>query len=998
MKHVFPTLLGLCLLLVAAAPAPPVTCTPLITFTEGFETTAAGSLPACWEALFVTAHSTPTLEVLSYGGQNGGQSLYLNHSTNSAAGDYIILVSPELDNLAAGTHRLEFAAFPFNDGALVVGTLSDPLDGSTFTPLQTLPFTNLYTYTPYEVDLTGYTGTDRYLGIRSAHDPALGYTPNCYLDNLHWVAAPTSVPPCVTSPTATLLESGCNNLGLRFDWGAVAGADGYRVRIGTSAGADDVQADTVLGTATRYTLYPTDVSTTYHYAVTAYNTAGDAVGCSEQTTTTGSTACYCTATTAQPSDHYISRVELGPIDHSTPGTGSTYTDYPHLDADQKRTEAQSLRVTIVPTTNYSIPITLYVYADWNQDSDFLDPGERLPFGDPSYYTSNPITITDAIVVPATATLGTTRLRLRASGSTTRNDPCFLNGEWTEDYRINVLPAPPCTPPQSLTTSDHAGTSVGLAFQHPGATDYTVEYGPQGFAPGNGTTLSTAASPVSLTGLSSRTAYEAYVSANCGTNGQSTASAPVRFNTYLDCTAATSLPLAQLTTASLSPNGVLPYRACQLPGVVIGEERLYRFTAPRSGVYTLAVTQTSSTFLYSYAPVSTNCNQTAAFDCIGSIPYPGDYTLGPLSAGQAYYLLVVNNSSQTQTQQFELKPPPAVAPLPASACLDLGVTNVNGSGTPASIDVLTSGGEIVATLSNAVDLNSVTVKLYGHQGAVRGQQGHYASRNITFQPVNQPGPGQSVEVTLYLTDAELQALLTASGATVGELQILHVSGGECSPTYNNDGTSLPVTVSPYGDDWAVSFTTSSFSEFFLAGPNAVLPVTITAFDARPVSTANEVRWRTALEQELDYFAVERSADGRTWIELDRVAARGTDHRYYYTDARPPRDAYYRLRSVDTDGSTAYTEVVSVRRPPAAGTLIVVPHPVRSAAQLRFALPQPDRLGLTLTDPAGRVVYRSESSFDAGAQTWSLDLAAFPAGLYLVTLRGATYTHTGRLLKH
>ena len=82
-----------------------------------------------------------------------GVSLY-NSSSDSASN--IMLVSPVLSNLGAGTHRLKFAGR--NSTAtqdIEIGTLTDPTDPTTFTVFETVDLTT--SFAEYTVDFSVIT-------------------------------------------------------------------------------------------------------------------------------------------------------------------------------------------------------------------------------------------------------------------------------------------------------------------------------------------------------------------------------------------------------------------------------------------------------------------------------------------------------------------------------------------------------------------------------------------------------------------------------------------------------------------------------------------------------------------------------------------------------------------------------------------------------------------------------------------------------------------------
>ncbi|MDO6745277.1 Ig-like domain-containing protein, partial [Tenacibaculum soleae] len=96
----------------------------------------------------------------------------------------------------------------------------------------------------------------------------------------------------VVIPSCTVLNTPSNNatdvsVSTNLSWSAVATATGYKVSIGTSSGATDVVNNEDVGNVLTYNP-PTDFlsNTTYYVTITAYNTAGDATGCSETSFTT----------------------------------------------------------------------------------------------------------------------------------------------------------------------------------------------------------------------------------------------------------------------------------------------------------------------------------------------------------------------------------------------------------------------------------------------------------------------------------------------------------------------------------------------------------------------------------------------------------------------------------------------------------------------------------------------------------------------------------------
>ncbi|QNR23567.1 fibronectin type III domain-containing protein [Croceimicrobium hydrocarbonivorans] len=108
----------------------------------------------------------------------------------------LLMVSPPTSDMTAGDKRLRFFARSTSVATvrtLIVGTISNPTDASTFTAMDTLVMT--LGMTEYIVDLTaanGYNGTDNYFAIAHGQLQTFQYI---YLDDLHYETIPTCVRP-----------------------------------------------------------------------------------------------------------------------------------------------------------------------------------------------------------------------------------------------------------------------------------------------------------------------------------------------------------------------------------------------------------------------------------------------------------------------------------------------------------------------------------------------------------------------------------------------------------------------------------------------------------------------------------------------------------------------------------------------------------------------------------------------------------------------------------
>ncbi len=121
---------------------------------------------------------------------------YVEFDNSSNVSDPLILVSPRTNDMTAGNKRVRFMvrdASTANTADLMIGTISDPLDPTTFSPLDTVDPSLTWTEVTVALDAAnGYNGTDSYFAF--AHD--LGGTFDyIFIDEVHYEVIPTCVRP-----------------------------------------------------------------------------------------------------------------------------------------------------------------------------------------------------------------------------------------------------------------------------------------------------------------------------------------------------------------------------------------------------------------------------------------------------------------------------------------------------------------------------------------------------------------------------------------------------------------------------------------------------------------------------------------------------------------------------------------------------------------------------------------------------------------------------------
>ena len=177
-------------------------------------------------------------------------------------------------------------------------------------------------------------------------------------------------------------------------------------------------------------------------------------------------------------------------------------------------------------------------------------------------------------------------------------------------------------------------------------------------------------------------------------------------------------------------------------------------------------------------------------------------------------------------------------------------------------------------------------------------------------------------------------------------------------------------------------------------SGALPVRLLSFTATYQRSEEMVllEWTTTDELNHEYTDVERSADGRHFERVAALPGRGRQlsdvQEYHAEDDSPlPGLSYYRLRHVDYDGTTTYSETRSVDRPEAhlKGQVRLSPNPAVYDAQLTLTLHRAlHDVKLSVVSAAGMIHRVQRLSLHQGFNKLAIDAMALPAGQYWVRL--------------
>lgn len=255
--------------------------------------------------------------------------------------------------------------------------------------------------------------------------------------------------PSCTSPTGLAARS-ITTTSASLSWIASSGAAGYALQWKSSSAT---AWTTVSGlTTASYKLTGLTAGKSYQFQVMTKcsSTSSSYSTPLSFTTSSGTTAItYCASKGASTAYEYISKVVLGSINNAS-GNNNGYKDYTSLSTNL--TAGSTYSIALTPGfTGSSFAEYWTVYIDYNKDGILNGSGEIVAGGNGT--TAKTLSFT----VPATAKIGSTRLRVQMSFSNSTTDPCasYDYGE-VEDYTVNIA-APAGLSPLVFVKKDYENT-------------------------------------------------------------------------------------------------------------------------------------------------------------------------------------------------------------------------------------------------------------------------------------------------------------------------------------------------------------------------------------------------------------------------------------------------------------------------------------------------------------------------------------------------------------
>ena len=187
--------------------------------------------------------------------------------------------------------------------------------------------------------------------------------------------------------------------------------------------------------------------------------------------------------------------------------------------------------------------------------------------------------------------------------------------------------------------------------------------------------------------------------------------------------------------------------------------------------------------------------------------------------------------------------------------------------------------------------------------------------------------------------------------------------------------------------ALPFGTSAMfmDNMYFWKPAGTVPVKLTSFNATKNGSTSLIQWTTSAELNSLGFEVEKSNNGNVWTSINFTPSVGNTNattKYNTTDASPYRGInYYRLKQIDLDGTSTYSNVVKLNF---AGNnkYNIYPNPVNDVLTVNIESAITNDATLKLVDMNGVVHHQVMVGKNNRGTNLQIQTNKLNSGLYLL----------------
>ena len=277
-------------------------------------------------------------------------------------------------------------------------------------------------------------------------------------------------------------------------------------------------------------------------------------------------------------------------------------------------------------------------------------------------------------------------------------------------------------------------------------------------------------------------------------------------------------------------------------------------------------------------------------------------------------------------------------------------------------------------------------------------------------------GGDTDITDAYRVAGIQGTTATSEFTAGVERRLHTICFSYTDVPTLDAQTLTVggsqfagalrSVLTFSSGVSINFPTAVPLELSGTNTSCILafPVELLSFDVTKSGKDADLDWVTAQELNSSHFEVERSMnEGMSYEKVGMVNASGhsqTASSYSYLDKDIAQYGvnriYYRLKMVDMDGSSEYSNYRVLTLDGEDIFVSLYPNPASGSVNINYSSNNLVNGVLTVYNDLGQLVYEQKLSEGNGAHQETLDISRWTAGIYHVQIADENHTITKKLV--
>lgn len=223
-----------------------------------------------------------------------------------------------------------------------------------------------------------------------------------------------------------------------------------------------------------------------------------------------------------------------------------------------------------------------------------------------------------------------------------------------------------------------------------------------------------------------------------------------------------------------------------------------------------------------------------------------------------------------------------------------------------------------------------------------------------------------------------------------------------PTSGGTGSST-TTGSPYsnGTDCATATVSSLMCNTLninIQGPGinyqtitcpvSILPVTFERVSVKRSGVFSLIEWATLSETNNQFFEIERSPEGEVWYPIGRINPKKDEQErkdYAFEDKTPLNGLnYYRIKQVDFDGKSSYSQVKSIEMDLDVKTIALYPNPVHNIFYTRSIMSE--NKSISIFNVLGKNVSELITTLNEDNYTTKINVTDLPNGIYMINING------------